>query len=119
MTVNNVLNSTAGDNILKLAKELTGGPAGYTGPFPDERRELREGVTGSMDVTAGTFQTVSGFPTGTVCTITETLPWLRPDGYSFGTPTFTETSGTADDGVVTIVGFSPVVHGHDPQHAHP
>ena len=108
VTVNNVLNSTAGDNILKLAKELTGGPAGYTGPFRINYDCTGTAFDGHVDVTAGTFQTVSGFPTGTVCTITETLPNPAPNGYSFGTPTFTETSGTADDGVVTILGSATV-----------
>ena len=108
VTVNNVLNSTAGDNILKLAKELTGGPAGYTGPFRINYDCTGTAFDGHVNVTAGTFQTVSGFPSGTECTITETLPNPPPDGYTFGTPTFTETSGTANDGVVTILGSATV-----------
>ena len=62
VTVNNVLNSTAGDNILKLAKELTGGPAGYTGPFRINYDCTGTAFDGHVDVTAGTFQTVERLP---------------------------------------------------------
>ena len=107
VTVNNSLSSTAGDNVLKLAKSLTGGPDGYDGPFQINYDCTGEAFDGHVDVTAGSFETVSGFPSGTVCTIAETLP-TPPQGYSFGTPTFTESSGTANDGVVTIVGSATV-----------
>ena len=107
VTVNNSLSSTAGDNLLKLTKSLTGEPDGYDGPFQINYDCTGEAFDGHVDVTAGSFETISGFPSGTVCTITETLP-TPPQGYSFGTPTFTENSGTANDGVVTIVGSATV-----------
>ena len=57
----------------------------------------------------GGSMTISGIPTGTVCTVTEpTLPSPPPTGYSFGTPTFTDSSVTANDGIVTIADTSVV-----------
>ena len=65
---------------LVLAKSLTGGPAGYTGPFTINY-DCGTGYTGSVSVAAGSSQTVSGIPTGTSCTVSETLP-TAPTGYS-------------------------------------
>ena len=85
---------------LKLSKALTGGPAGFTGPFTIHY-VCDAAHTGDVQVNAGSFQTISGIPTGTQCTVTEpTLPTVS--GYSFGTPTFTDSWGTANDGIVTI-----------------
>ncbi len=109
---NNTLTRDLGT--LKLSKALTGGPAGYTGPFTIAY-DCGTGFTGTKSVTAGSFETVPNIPTGTVCTVTEpTLPDANstppaPVGYSFGTPTFTDSSGTANDGIVTITPKDAVV----------
>ena len=71
---------------LKLSKALTGGPEGYTGPFTIHYA-CDQAHTGDVSVNAGSFQTISGIPTGTQCTVSETPP-TAPTGYTFGTPTF-------------------------------
>jgi uncharacterized protein DUF5979/prealbumin domain-containing protein len=85
VTTNNSLTRDLGS--LVLAKSLTGGPAGYTGPFTINY-DCGAGYTGSVSVAAGSSQTVSGVPTDTTCTVSETLPNPPPTGYSFGIPTF-------------------------------
>ena len=76
---------------LVLAKSLTGGPAGFTGPFTIHY-DCGTGFTGDVTVDAGSSQTVSSIPTGTSCTVSEpTLP-SAPAGYSFGTPTFSPSA---------------------------
>src|SRR5439155_1474259 len=72
---------------LKLAKHLSGGPAGYTGPFTIHY-DCDDGTAhdGDATVSAGASQAVSGLPTGTSCTVSEpTLPSVP--NYTFGTPT--------------------------------
>ena len=80
--------STAVEVTVNNSTELNGRrqrPEAREGPHggTDRLRPGRSGSTttapaqafdGHVDVTAGSFETVSGFPTGTVCTITETLP---------------------------------------------
>ena len=85
---------------LKLSKVLSGGPAEYTGPFTIGYN-CGLGHTGTESVAAGSSKTVSGIPVATVCTVNESLP-AAPAGYTFGTPTFSESSGTPNDGIVTI-----------------
>ena len=104
-------NPIQGDNVgvngsLILAKPLSGGPSGYTGPFTIHY-DCGAFGTGNPSVSAGSSVTINGIPTGTVCTITETPP-SPPTGYSFGTPSYTDSSGTANDGIVTIVGAATV-----------
>ena len=41
---------------------------------------------------AGSFQTISGIPTGTQCTVSETTLPTAPTGYTFGTPTFSPSA---------------------------
>jgi uncharacterized repeat protein (TIGR01451 family) len=85
---------------LKLTKSLSGGPQGYTGPFTiGYACDLAH--TGTVSVPAGSSATISGIPLGTVCTVNESVP-TPPSGYSFGPVTFTDNSGTANDGIVTI-----------------
>ncbi len=100
VTTNNTLSANPGS--LKLTKALTGGPAGYTGPFTIHY-DCGAGFVGDKSVSAGSFQTVSGIPAGTSCTVSEpTLP-TPPTGYSFGTPSFNPTSGTVTVGLGTTV----------------
>ena len=96
VTTNNTLTRDKGS--LVLAKVLTGGPDGYTGPFKIDYDCDGTAYDGFKMVTAGSSETVGDIPTGTVCTITETLPNPAPIGYSFGTPTFTETRGPPTTG---------------------
>jgi hypothetical protein len=87
-----VANSISRDHgSLVLAKTLTGGPSGYTGPFTINYN-CGAGFTGSVTVSAGSSQAINGIPTGTSCTVSEpTLP-TAPTGYTFGTPTFSPSS---------------------------
>ena len=106
-TVKAVNSVTRDKGSLKLAKAVAGGPSTYDGLFDlDYKCVIGEVVTksGTESVKAGPANavTVTGIPTGSVCTVTEpTLP-TPPAGYDFGTPSFTDTSGTANDGIVTI-----------------
>ena len=78
---------------LTLSKVLTGGPAGYTGPFTINY-DCNDGTAhdGSKSVSAGsTSSAITGIPTGTQCTISETPP-TAPTGYTFGTPTFSPSA---------------------------
>lgn len=85
---------------LKVAKSLSGGPQGYTGPFTIGYT-CDVAHTGTVSVSAGSSATVSGIPLGTVCTVNESVP-APPSGYSFGPVAFTDSSGSPNDGVVTI-----------------
>ena len=40
----------------------------------------------------GSFQTISGIPTGTQCTVSEPSPPTPPEGYTWGTPTFSPSA---------------------------
>ncbi len=78
---------------LTLSKVLTGGPAGYTGPFTINY-DCNDGTAhdGSKSVSAGsTSSAITGIPTGTQCTISETPP-TAPTGYTFGTPSFSPSA---------------------------
>ena len=78
---------------LTLSKVLTGGPAGYTGPFTINY-DCNDGTAhdGSVSVNAGTTSApITGIPTGTQCTISETPP-TAPTGYTFGTPSFSPSA---------------------------
>ncbi|HEY6015426.1 MAG TPA: DUF5979 domain-containing protein, partial [Gaiellaceae bacterium] len=86
VTVTNSISRDTGS--LKLSKSLSGGPADYSGPFTINY-DCNDGTAhdGSKSVAAGGSATVDGIPTGTACTVSETLP-TPPAGYSFGTPEF-------------------------------
>ena len=104
VTVNNSLTSTAGDNVLKLAKSLTGGPEAT----PDRSRSTttaRGGFDGHVTSRRQSRPSQVSRP-GRYVPSRRTC--RRPPGYSFGIPTFTENSGTANDGEVTIVGSATV-----------
>ena len=95
VTVANSISRDLGS--LVLAKSLSGGPGGYTGPFTINY-DCGTGYQGSASVAAGGSKTVSGIPTGKQCTVSETLP-TPPTGYSFGTPTFSpQATVTIPDG---------------------
>ena len=88
VTTHNTLTRDTGS--LELAKHLSGGPAGYTGPFTIH---WDCGAFGSGDATVSTTTSaiISQIPTGTQCTASETPP-SAPTGYTFGTPTFSPSA---------------------------
>ena len=87
VTTNNTLTRDLGN--LKLSKSLTGGPTATTVPSPSATTAAP--ATPASRVAAGSFETVSGIPTGTECTVSETTP-TPPTGYTFGTPTFSPSA---------------------------
>ena len=97
---------------LGLAKSLTGGPAGYTGPFTIH---YDCGVSGSgdRDVYVGSPVIISGIPTGTSCTVSEPGLPAPPTGYSFGAPTYDPTNGqvtiAAKDTSYTVTTYNTLV----------
>jgi hypothetical protein len=76
---------------LVLAKSLTGGPAGYTGPFTIHW-DCGTFGSGDKSVSAGSSETISNIPTGTSCTVSEPNLPTPPTGYSFGTPSFSPSA---------------------------
>jgi Domain of unknown function (DUF5979) len=90
VTVANTLTRDLGS--LKLTKTLTGGPAGFTGPFTLVY-DCGVGFTGSRDVAAGAFATVAGIPTGNDCVVSEPELPTAPVGYTFGTPVLDPVGG--------------------------
>lgn len=86
----------ADTGVLTITKQLTGGPAGYTGPFSIH---YNCGASDPVDVSlvAGETKLVDGIPIDTVCTVSETLPASPPTGYSFEAPAMAPL-----DGKVTI-----------------
>lgn len=103
LTVANSITRDTGS--LVLAKSLTGGPAGYDGPFTiDYDCDDGSAHDGSVTVIAGRSETVSGIPTGTSCTVSETPP-TAPTGYTFGTPTLSPSATVtiaANDATVEV-----------------
>ena len=76
---------------LVLAKTLTGGPLGFTGPFTIHY-DCGVGFIGDVSVSVGGSATVSNIPTLTSCIVSEpTLP-IAPGGYHFGTPSFSPSA---------------------------
>jgi hypothetical protein len=101
VTVTNTISRDLGE--LKISKVFDPLTSGFTGTFIIAY-DCNDGTVhdGTVTLAAGGSQTISGIPTGTICTITEpTLP-TAPTGWTFGTPTF-----SPETGVVTVVGISP------------
>ncbi len=87
-TATNVLKDTGS---LTITKEFNAQASGYTGTFDidyscvDGTYKVAEG---SAVLAAGESKTLTGLPTGTVCTVSEpTLP-ANPSGWLFNAPTF-------------------------------
>ena len=108
-----VTNSISRDTgSLKVKKTLTGGPGASYDPDYTISWNCNDGVgapyDGSTTVKAGAAAVTArtGIPTGTQCTVSETLPGA-PTDYSFGTPTYdpsaTVTIATKDQEVTVTV----------------
>jgi hypothetical protein len=94
---------------LTITKEFNPQASGFTGTFDinytcvDGADKVKEGT---VKLAAGASETITGLPTGTVCTVTEpTLP-ANPTGWTFNPPTFTPANGqatvTAKDQTVSV-----------------
>ncbi len=104
---------------LTITKEFNAQASGYTGTF-DITYSCVNGADkvkeGSLALAAGKSETISGLPTGTVCTVTEpTLP-ANPSGWTFNPPTFTPSNqatvtkaGSAVTVVNSVAQVNPVV----------
>jgi hypothetical protein len=107
---------------LTITKEFNAQASGYTGTF-DINYTCVDGAdpvkNGTVSLGAGQSQTISGLPTGTVCTVVEPALPPNPTGWTFNQPTYIPASGqatvtTKDQAVsVTVVNsvsqVSPVV----------
>lgn len=96
---------------LTISKEFNPQNSGFTGTF-DIAYACLEGATpvksGTVTLTAGGSQTITGVPSGAVCTVSEpTLP-AAPTGWSFNPPTFSPANGQATIGKGTAVTVSVV-----------
>jgi hypothetical protein len=107
---------------LTIVKEFNPQQSGYTGTF-DINYTCVDGAdpvkNGTVSLGAGQSQTISGLPTGTVCTVVEPALPPNPTGWTFNPPTYSPANGqatvtTKDQAVgVTVVNsvaqVSPVV----------
>ncbi|MCB0901808.1 MAG: VWA domain-containing protein [Actinobacteria bacterium] len=117
-TATNVLKDTGS---VKITKEFNAQGSGYAGTF-DVAYKCVDGsdliAEGTAALAAGESKTLSGLPTGTVCTVTEpTLP-ANPSGWTFNPPTFSPSNQATittkgQEASVTVVNsvaqVSPVV----------
>jgi hypothetical protein len=89
VTVNNSLARDTGS--LRVAKLVTGAPAGFTGSFGIRVECTGDGGTYTRTISHPTpgDVTISGIPTGNICTVSETSQSPAPTGYSWGTPLIT------------------------------
>jgi hypothetical protein len=107
---------------LTITKEFNAQASGYTGTF-EINYTCVDGAdpvkNGTVALGAGQSQTISGLPTGTVCTVIEPALPPNPTGWTFNPPTYSPANGqatvtTKDQAVnVTVVNsvaqVSPVV----------
>ncbi len=101
VVVTNTISRDLGD--LRISKVFDPLTSGFTGDFTISY-DCDDGEThdGTVELGAGESQTITGIPTGTTCTITEpTLP-TAPEGWTFGTSTFSPETGE-----VTVSELSP------------
>jgi hypothetical protein len=93
VTTNNTLTRDVGS--LKILKTLSN-PDGASVPASFAvNYDCGTGYTGQVSVAPGSPATVSGIPTGNVCTVTEVAPAAIP-GFTWGTITYTPASVTID-----------------------
>ncbi len=83
---------------LQIIKEFNAQQSGYTGTF-DINYTCVDGAdpvrNGTVQLAAGQSTTITGLPTGTVCTVDEpTLP-ANPTGWTFNQPTYSPANGQA------------------------
>jgi hypothetical protein len=92
VTVYNTISRDLGE--LNISKVFNPGDSGFTGTFTIAYD--CDGTThdGTVNLTAGTSQTITGIPTGTQCTVTEPSLPTPPAGWSFGIPTYNPADGT-------------------------
>jgi hypothetical protein len=88
---------------LKISKSFNALTSGFSGSF-SIAYDCNDGTThdGTVSLTAGTFQVIGSIPIGTTCVVSEpTLP-SAPTGWTFGTPTLSDSQAATDDGTVVI-----------------
>ena len=102
ITVTNTLTADTGS--LKITKTLADGGSGFSAPFNIDylcKVGAEAPTSGTASVTAGSSQTVTGVPSGSVCTITESTP-TAPTGYTFSAPVITGSPTAAVGKGVTV-----------------
>jgi len=104
ITVGNSITRDRGD--LVIAKTLLAGGSGYSAAFTIDYsctfQELPVKV-GTVTIASGQSATVGGIPTGSICTVTETLP-SAVTGYTWSVPVIagSPTLGITTDGTRTV-----------------
>ena len=101
VTVTNTITRNTGS--LKIKKIFDAGSSGFGGTFAINY-DCNDGTAhdGTANLAAGGETTITGIPTGTLCTVTEPSTPTPPAGWTFGTPTLSDNQAPTDDGKVTI-----------------
>jgi len=103
VTVTNTISRDTGTlTITKYFDPLT---SGFEGTFAIDY-DCDDGTAhdGTVNLAADTSETITGIPTGTICTITEPNLPTPPTGWSFGEPIFSPASGTVSVVIGTLGG---------------
>ena len=103
VTVTNTISRDTGTlTITKYFDPLT---SGFEGTFAIDY-DCDDGTAhdGTVNLAADTSETITGIPTGTICTITEPNLPTPPTGWSFGEPVFSPASGTVTVVIGTLGG---------------
>ncbi len=87
---------------LKISKVFDPLTSGFTGTFAINY-DCSDGTAhdGTANVLAGGNAVIGGIPTGTTCVVSEPAP-TNPTGWSFGTPTLSDSQAPSTDGTVVI-----------------
>ena len=101
-----------GPGSLSINKTVTGGPAGYVGPFDIQYSCTNGGPSGTASVTADVPFVINNIPNGSVCTVSEnTLP-PAPAGFLWSSQSDTGGTVTISTGKTASVavtnGLSPI-----------
>ena len=101
-----------GPGSLALNKTVTGGPAGYVGPFDIQYSCTNGGPSGTASVTAGVPFVINNIPNGSVCTVSENSLPTAPAGYTWSSQSDsggTVTISTGKTSSVTVTnGLTPI-----------
>ena len=101
VTVANPLTQDLGS--LKISKVFDPLTSGFAGTFAINYN-CDDGTAhdGTVNLLAGGNQTISGIPTGTTCVVSEPATPTNPTGWTFGSPTLSDSQAPTDDGTVVI-----------------
>ena len=101
VTVTNPLTPDHGS--FKISKVFDPLTSGFAGTFAINY-DCNDGTAhdGTVNLAAGANTTIGGIPTGTTCVVTEPATPTTPTGWTFGTPTLSDSQAPTTDGTVVI-----------------